>query len=59
MGSVREMTMKESVSDSTGPHIIHSTNSYVALTAIKVHFNPPELKGSVLPLELPVELKEF
>jgi hypothetical protein len=59
MGSVREMTMKESVSDSTGPHIIHSTHSYVALTATKVHFNPSELKGSVLPLELPVELEEI
>jgi len=59
MGSVREMTMKECVVDSTGPHIVHSSHSYVALTATKVHLNPSELKGAVLPPEFPLALKEI
>jgi hypothetical protein len=58
MGSAMELTMGNAVSDSSGPQIIRSDSAYVALTATKVHLNPPELKGS-LPLKIPDELKEY
>lgn len=58
MGDVIEKTGKNNVSDSEGVNIIRSGNNYVALTAPKVHLNPPELKGE-LTAEIPAKLKEY
>lgn len=57
MGSVIEKTLGNSAIDAEGANIIRSGESYIALVAPKVHFNPKELKEG-LKEELPAQLKE-
>jgi len=58
MGSATEITMRNAISDASGPNIIRSDSGYVAVTGPKIHFNPEELRGP-LPLAIPEELKEY